>query len=124
MKLTCECCGIKPQHQASSPTRPWRGAPNQPGRTCCHLQRPRSGFFYKHHPQPKSDLSFIYLSQQSHSPVSVMDYPSRDCFTERLSEDEALQRALELSLAETKPQVPRYLLPGERGWDMGKGSVW
>lgn len=30
------------------------------------------------------------------------------------SEDEALQRALELSLAETKPQVPRYLLSGER----------
>lgn len=26
------------------------------------------------------------------------------------SEDEALQRALELSLAETKPQIPRYLL--------------
>lgn len=40
------------------------------------------------------------------------------------SEDEALQRALELSLAETKPQVPRYLLSGERGWDVGKGSVW
>ncbi|KAM9248476.1 AN1-type zinc finger protein 2B isoform 1-T1 [Dugong dugon] len=32
-----------------------------------------------------------------------------------LSEDEALQRALELSLAETKSQVPRYLLLVKRG---------
>lgn len=31
------------------------------------------------------------------------------------SEDEALQRALELSLAENKPQAPKYLLYGERG---------
>lgn len=31
-------------------------------------------------------------------------------FSSLQSEDEALQRALELSLAETKPQVPRYLL--------------
>ena len=38
-----------------------------------------------------------------------MDYPSRDCFTERLSEDEALQRALELLLAEPKPQAPSSL---------------
>lgn len=48
----------------------WRHAKSVSSlQTCCHLQSTRSGFFYKHRPQPKSDIAFIYLSQQVGTPA-------------------------------------------------------
>jgi len=63
----------------------WRHAKSVSSlQTCRHLQSTRSGFFYKHRPQPKSDVAFIYLSQQSNNPVSIQVSPSSDCSAEWL----------------------------------------
>uniref|UniRef100_A0A8C5XJH7 Zinc finger AN1-type containing 2B n=1 Tax=Microcebus murinus TaxID=30608 RepID=A0A8C5XJH7_MICMU len=114
MKLTCERCGrnfcIKHRHP---------------------LDHDCSG---EGHPTSRAGLAAISRAQGLVS-TSTMPSPSRTspsctspsrattqspprtappviALQNGLSEDEALQRALEMSLAETKPQVPRYLLSG------------
>ncbi|KAG8520888.1 AN1-type zinc finger protein 2B [Galemys pyrenaicus] len=87
----------------------------QKRKTCCPHQSTRFGFC-GHHLQPKSDLAVTYLSQQTPNLLNIChrataQSPSRTsppviALQNGLSEDEALQRALELSLAEAKPQVP------------------
>ncbi|XP_070314777.1 AN1-type zinc finger protein 2B isoform X5 [Odocoileus virginianus] len=77
----------------------------QKRKTGCHLQGTKPGFFYKDHPQPEPELAFVFLCQATtQSPTRTA--PPVITLQNGLSEDEALQRALELSLAETKPQVP------------------
>lgn len=53
----------------------WRHAKSVSSlQTCCHFQSTRCGFFDKHYPQPKSDLAFLYLSQQVGLPVSPLPF--------------------------------------------------
>uniref|UniRef100_A0A8C0MTE0 AN1-type domain-containing protein n=1 Tax=Canis lupus familiaris TaxID=9615 RepID=A0A8C0MTE0_CANLF len=127
MKLTCERCGrnfcIKHRHP---------------------LDHDCSG---QSHPTSRAGLAAISRAQGLASSTSTVPSPSRTlpsstspsrattqspsrtappviALQNGLSEDEALQRALELSLAETKPQVPRYPTRVQRWWDVGSGSVW
>ncbi|OWK12721.1 ZFAND2B, partial [Cervus elaphus hippelaphus] len=110
MKLTCDRCGrnfcIKHRHPLDHDCS-GEGHPTSRAGLAAVSRAQSLASSTKTVPSPNQTLPSSSSASRATTQSPTRTAPPEITLQNGLSEDEALQRALELSLAETKPQVPR-----------------